>query len=86
MGFEGVGMRKTLRKVIAVGVTGAVIGGTASVFMASPASGRIYARCDQQLTSLEKAAATQYKKGKLTKAQYDAILAEIAGHRSDWGC
>jgi hypothetical protein len=79
-------MKKTVRKIIAIGCAGAVLGTGASVFMASPASALIYARCDQQLSQLEAAAAAQYKKHKLTDAQYAAILAEIAQHRLDWGC
>jgi hypothetical protein len=79
-------MRKTIRKIVAIGCAGAVIGAGASVFMASPASALIYARCDQQLDTLEAQAAAQYKKHKLTDAQYAAIQAEIAQHRQAWGC
>ena len=86
LGFEGVRMKKTLRKIVAIGLVGAVIGGGASVFMAAPASALMYARCDQQLDALEAQAAAQYKKGKLSNAQYQAILADIAAHRVAWGC
>ncbi|MCW2972412.1 MAG: hypothetical protein JWN72_685 [Thermoleophilia bacterium] len=86
MGFEGVRMKKSLRKIIAIGLVGAVVGGGASVFMAAPASALMYARCDQQLDALEAQAAAQYKKHKLTDAQYKAVLADIAAHRVAWGC
>lgn len=79
-------MKKTVRKIIAIGCAGAMLGAGASIFAAAPASALLYARCDQQLDSLEAAAAAQYKKHKITEAQYAAIMAEIAQHRLDWGC
>ena len=78
--------KKTIRKVMAIGCAGMVLGATASMFVASPASGLAYARCDSQLTSIEKSATTYYNSGKITKAQYDAIMAEAAAHRLAWGC
>ncbi|MCW2955390.1 MAG: hypothetical protein JWO69_259 [Thermoleophilia bacterium] len=85
-GNEGRDMMKKLQKIIAIGCCGAVMGGTMSIFMASPATARIYARCDQQIDTLEAEAAKQYKKGKLTKAQYDQVIAALAAHRVAWGC
>ncbi|MCW2961999.1 MAG: hypothetical protein JWM25_1715 [Thermoleophilia bacterium] len=77
---------KKMRKIIAVGCCGLVLGGIASVFVASPATARIYARCDQQVDIMEADAAKQFKRGKLTQAQYDSVMASLAAHRVAWGC
>ncbi|MCW2922752.1 MAG: hypothetical protein JWM98_156 [Thermoleophilia bacterium] len=78
-------MRK-VRKIAAIGMCGLVLGGTMSVLAAPGAEGRIYSTCDQRIDNMETQAAKDYKKGKITKAQYDAVLAEVAYHRQLWGC
>lgn len=76
-----------MRKLIAIGCCGLVLGGAFSVFGATTAaSARAYATCDQQVEKAEQQAAKDYKKGKITKAQYDAAMQDIADHRQNWGC
>lgn len=76
---------KTIRKMAAIGACGIVLGAGMSVFSASPATARYYT-CDQQVASMEKSAAKDYKKGKLSLADYEKVQAEIAYHRQLWGC
>ena len=76
---------KTIRKVLAVGMCGIVLGAGMSVFSASPATARYYT-CDQQVKNMEKSAAKDYKKGKLSAEDYAKVQAEIAYHRELWGC
>ena len=77
---------KNVRKWVAVGCCGAIIGVSMSVFSASPATAKAYARCSQEVETMEKQAAKDYKKGKLSAAQYAKVQAEIAYHRQLWGC
>lgn len=78
-------MRK-VRKIAAIGMCGLVLGGTMSVLAAPGAEGRIYSTCDQRIDNMETQAAKDYKKGKITQAQYENVLAEVAYHRTLWGC
>lgn len=76
----------TGRKLIAIGCCGLAIGGVMSVFGASSAGARAYAMCDQQLDAAEAQAAKDHKRGRLSDAQYAAVMAQIASHRQQWGC
>lgn len=75
-----------IRKYIAIGACGLAIGGVMSVFSASPATARAYSSCDQKIEKMEKAAARDYEKGKLSAEDYEKVQAEIAYHRELWGC
>ena len=77
---------KTIRRTIAIGMCGIMIGETMSIVGAAPATGRAYAGCDSKIAIMEKQAAKDYKKGKLTAQQYANVQAEIAYHRQLWGC
>lgn len=77
---------KQMRRIVALGACGIMLGATASMFSAGPATARIYAKCDQKIVQMEKQAAKAYAKGKLTDAEYANIQAEIAFHRQLWGC
>jgi hypothetical protein len=77
---------KTIRKTIAIGLCGLIIGGTMSFMGAAPATARIYRNCDQKVDAMEKQAAKDYKKGKLSAEDYAKVQAEIAFHRELWGC
>lgn len=74
------------RRMIAIGFCGIMLGTTMSMFSASPAAGRIYARCDQKVDSMEKQAARDYAKGKLSAEDYAKVQSEIDYHRTTWGC
>ena len=79
--------KKTIRKIIAIGCAGTVLGATASMIVAGPASALItYPRCDAQLTQQAKDATRLYNSGAITKAAYDRAMAENAAHRIAWGC
>lgn len=76
---------KRIRKIIAVSICGIVIGGTMSVMTTSSATARNYS-CDQRIDSMEKKAARDYAKGKISDETYLNIQAEISDHRDRWGC
>lgn len=63
-----------------------MIGVVMSVTSAAPATGRAYARCDTKIATMEKQAAKDFSKGKLSAADYAKVQAEIAYHRQLWGC
>lgn len=75
-----------VRKIIAVGCCGIMLGGIASVFVAGPASARISSRCDQILDDQEAQAARDLKRGRITQARYDQLMAQFAEHRALFGC
>lgn len=77
---------KTLKKLIAIGTCGIVIGVGLSVMGTAPATARIYAGCDKKITNMENQAAKAYAKGRLSADDYARIQAEIAYHRQLWGC
>lgn len=77
---------KTIRRTIAIGMCGIMMGAVMSAVGASPATGRAYLRCDQKIATMEKQAARDYAKGKLTAEQFANVQAEIAYHRQLWGC
>ena len=77
---------KTVRRIIAVGICGAVIGASMSVMGAAPATAKLYSGCDKKISAMEKQAAKDYARGKLTAAEYANVQAEIAYHRQLWGC
>lgn len=85
-GTEGRHTMKTIRKTIAIGLCGIMLGATMSIVGASPATARAYARCDQKIENMEKQAAKDYKKGKLSAEEYEKVQDEIAFHRTLWGC
>lgn len=78
-------MRK-VRKIMVIGMCGLTMGGIMSVFGAEQASGRIYSTCDQKVDAMEKQAARDYKKGKLSEEDYAKVQAEVLLHRTLWGC
>ena len=77
---------KKFRYFMALASCGIIIGVGFSVFSAAPASARLMARCDQKIETMEKQAAKAYAKGKMSQADYDKTMAEIAYHRQLWGC
>jgi hypothetical protein len=77
---------KVFKRLAAIGMCGIVLGVTASMVTAGPATGRYLARCDQKITNMEKQAARDFKKGKLSAEDYAKVQAEIAYHRELWGC
>ena len=78
--------KKTIRKVMAIGCAGMVLGAGASVFVASPASALAYARCDAQATQAEKDLLKQFQSGMMTQAQYDYAWANLQARRIQMGC
>jgi hypothetical protein len=85
-GTKGGNTMKTIRRGIAIGVCGAIIGVTMSIVTASPVTAKAYARCDTKIANMEKQAAKDFSKGKLSAADYAKVQAEIAYHRKLWGC
>ncbi len=83
--YGGQGM-KAVRKIIAVGACGIILGAGMSVFGAAPATARLYAGCDKKIEQMEKQAAKDYQRGKLSAADYEKVQAEIDFHRTLWGC
>ena len=77
---------KAVRRFVAIATCGVMIGAIMSVFAAAPATGRIYARCDQKIATMEKQAAQDFAKGKLSADDYAKVQAEIALHKTLWGC
>ena len=77
---------KTLRRITAIGLCGIMLGTTMSVFMAAPADGRLYRTCDKKIENMERQAAKDYAKGKLSADDFDKVMSEIAYHRELWGC
>ncbi len=77
---------KTIRRITAIGLCGIMLGTTMSIFAAAPAEGRRYSMCDKKIESMERQAAKDYAKGKLSAGDYDNVMAEIAFHRELWGC
>lgn len=77
---------KTIRKTIAIGMCGIMLGGVMSVMSASPATAKIYRNCDQTIDNIGKQAARDYGKGKLSADGYAKAQSEIASHRQLWGC
>lgn len=75
-----------MRRLVAIGTCGLVMGGVMSVFAAPQATGRIMARCDQRIGQLESEAAREHHEGKRTTAQYEAALERIAAKQQEWGC
>ena len=75
-----------LRRIIAVGCCGIMMGGIASVFVAGPATARISSRCDQIVDAQEAQAAKDLKRGRSTQARYDQLMAQFAEHRALFGC
>lgn len=76
---------KAPRKFIAIGMCGIMLGGISSVMMAPAASARFY-NCDQRIDTMDKKSAQDYKKGRISEAEYLKIQADIAEHREVWGC
>lgn len=74
------------RKIVAIGTCGLVLGGIMSTFGASTATGRAYSTCDQRAVKIEKQAARDFAKGKLSQADYDKVMQEVALHKELWGC
>lgn len=85
-GSEMRGLVMKVRKIIAVGCCGVVLGGIASVFVASPATARLASRCDQILDTQEAQAAKDLKQKRITQARYDQLMAQFAQHRALFGC
>ncbi|MCW2949273.1 MAG: hypothetical protein JWN41_286 [Thermoleophilia bacterium] len=79
-------MKKSVRKIIAIGCAGATLGVGASVFAASPASALVYARCNQDLTATQLLLDAKYARHAISKATYDKGTAEVLRHRTEWGC
>ena len=77
---------KTLRRITAIGLCGIMLGTTASIVFAPTAQSRAYARCDKKVANMERQAAKDYAKGKLSAEDYDKVMSEIAYHRELWGC
>lgn len=77
---------KTIRKALAIGMCGIIVGGSMSVMGATPATAKIYRNCDKKIEQMEKQAAKDYQKGKLSAADYAKVQAEIAFHKQLWGC
>ncbi len=76
---------KAFRRITTLALCGILLGSTMSVMGAAPASAR-FSSCDQKISNMEKQAAKDYKKGKLSADDYAKIQAEIAFHRQLWGC
>ena len=77
---------KAARKFLAIAVCGLTIGVAASMVATAPANARSYATCDSKVTSMEKSAARDFARGKLSAEDYAKVQAEIALHRQLWGC
>jgi hypothetical protein len=77
---------KQLRRMLILATCGLVLGATMSLFSAAPATARLYAKCDKKIEVMEKQAAKDYEKGKLSADDYAKVQAEIAYHRELWGC
>lgn len=85
-GRKGGTTMSRIRKLIAIAACGVMIGALMSVFAAAPATGKAYARCDKKIETMEKQAAKDYARGKLSADEYANVMAEIAYHRELWGC
>lgn len=75
-----------IRKLIAVGTCGLVMGGVMSVFTTAPATARIYRTCDSKVATMERQAAKDYQKGVLSEEDYLKVQSEIDYHKNLWGC
>jgi hypothetical protein len=75
-----------MRKIIAVGCCGIVLGGIGSVFMAAPSTAAFSSRCDRVLDDQEAQAAKDLKKHRITQERYDELMAQFAQHRLLFGC
>lgn len=76
---------KAFRRITTLALCGVLLGSTMSIMGAAPATAR-FSSCDQKIASMEKAAAKQFAKGKLSAEDYAKVQAEIDFHRSIWGC
>lgn len=74
------------RRTIAIGFCGIMLGTTMSVLSASPATGRVYAKCDQRVAGMERQAAAKYQSGELSGEAYGKVQSEIAKQQTRWGC
>lgn len=75
-----------VRKLIAIGCCGIMLGGVASVFVAGPATARFASRCDQIVDAQEAQAAKDLKRGRISQERYDELMASFAQHRVLFGC
>lgn len=75
-----------IRRYIALGFCGLMLGGVMASFSAAPATARIYRQCDKKVEKMEEQAARDYEKGKLSADDYAKVMAEVAYHRVLWGC
>jgi len=75
-----------VRKMIAVGMLGLMLGASMSMFTASPVGARAALYCDNQVRNEEAKAQRDFAKGKISQYEYDNLMAEAAYHREIWGC
>lgn len=72
--------------MIVIGLCGIVLGAGMSIFGAAPATARLYGGCDKKIDAMERQAARDFDKGRLSAEDYAKVQAEIALHRELWGC
>ena len=77
---------KTIRRTIALAFCGILLGASMSFLGAAPATAKLYAGCDNKVDAMERQAARDYEKGKLSADDYAKVQEEIALHRALWGC
>lgn len=84
--LKGLETMSKFRKIMAVGLLGLMLGASMSFFTAAPAGARTSLYCSNQVSNEEAKAQRDYDKGKITQNEYDNLMAEIAYHRTLWGC
>ena len=76
---------KRIRMIAAVLACGVMIGSLSSIYMA-PSAGAANYWCSNKVENMEKSAAKDLAKGKITQEQYDKLMLEVAYHQELWGC
>lgn len=81
-------MKQHLRKLAAIGAIGIMLGATGSIFLgAGTANARlIRGGCDQIADQAEAQYAKMLRKGQITQAQFDQLMATVAQHRAQYDC
>jgi hypothetical protein len=76
---------KRIRLMATILACGLVIGSVASIYTAPSASAGAYF-CSNKIEKMEKDAAHDLAKGKITQDEYDKLMQEVAFHQELWGC
>lgn len=77
---------KTVKRMIAIGSCGLVLGVGASVFGTAPATARFHYGCDKKIDKMEQSAAKDYAKGKMSAKDYAKAMDGVNYLRTLWGC